>query len=71
MNAKSWRILGINPKDNSIQFIKEFIINKEYVRVAVKISSARNYYIRTLHLLSTSNAERYIQKGTLKKLDNI
>ena len=27
-------------------------------------------YVKTLHLLSTVNAERYIEKGTLKSLTN-
>ena len=62
--------IGINPKDKSIQYIKQFIINKEYIRVAVKVSRGNKYYVRTLHLLSTNNAQRYIEKGTLKRLDN-
>lgn len=62
--------VGISPKDNSIQFVKEFAINKEFIRVAAKASTNNNHYIRTLHLLSTNNVERYLQKGTLKKLDN-
>lgn len=62
--------VGISPKDNSIQFVKEFVINKDFIRVAVKASNNNHHYIRTLHLLSTNNAQRYIEKGTLKKLDN-
>ena len=61
--------VGLNPKDKSIAFVKEYIISSEYVRVAVRIASNNKYYAKTLHLLSTCNAERYISKGTLKKLD--
>lgn len=62
--------IGLSPKDNSVQFVKEFCINSEYIRVAVKVTSKGKSFVKTMHLLSTYNAERYIQKGTLKKLDN-
>lgn len=61
--------VGKNPKDESISFVKEYKISGEYVRVAVRITKNKKYFAKTLHLLSTCNAERYIQKGTLKKLD--
>ena len=60
---------GLNPKDGSILFVKLYKINEEYVRLAVKITSANSCFATTLHSLSTCNAERYIEKGTLKKLD--
>jgi hypothetical protein len=61
--------IGINPKDGSIQFIKEFCVDSEYIRVAVKITHNTRCFVKTLHLLSTCNADRYIQNGTIKKLD--
>lgn len=61
--------VGLSPKDNSIQYVKEFIIDSEYIRVAVKVTRNNKCFVKTLHLLSTCNTERYIQKGTLKKLD--
>ena len=61
--------VGLNPKDGSMLFVKLYRINDEYIRVAVKISSSGKCYVKTLHLLSTCNAERYLEKGTLKKLD--
>lgn len=61
--------VGLNPKDASILFVKLYEINGEYIRAAVRITSGGRCYIKTLHLLSTCNAERYIKKGTLKKLD--
>lgn len=60
--------IGINPKDESILYVKEYTLDKEYIRVAVKVTSHGNCYAKTLHLLSTCNAERYIQKGTLIRL---
>lgn len=61
--------IGINPKDNSILFVKLYKTDKEYVRIAVKITSSGKCFAKTLHSLSTCNAERYLKKGTLKRLD--
>ena len=61
--------VGLNPKDNSILMVKLFQIDNEYIRVAVKVTSKNICYAKTLHLLSSCNAERYLEKGTLKKLD--
>ncbi|MCD8130605.1 MAG: hypothetical protein LUE16_04910 [Lachnospiraceae bacterium] len=57
--------VGINPKDSSILFVKLYPFSKDYVRVAVKPSASKICYVKTLHCLSTCNAERYIKKGTL------
>lgn len=61
--------VGISPRDGSVQFVKEFCLDSEYIRIAVKISRNKRCFVKTLHLLSTCNAENYIRKGTLKKVD--
>lgn len=61
--------VGINPRDDSILFVKLYKVQGEYVRVAVKTISSGKCFAKTLHSLSTCNAERYLKKGTLKKLD--
>lgn len=61
--------VGINPSDHSIAYVKEYIIASEYVKVAVRVTTKGQYYAKSLHSLSTYNAERYIERGTLKKLD--
>ena len=61
--------VGLNPKDGSILFVKLYKIDGEYIRVAVKITAGGKCFAKTLHSLSTCNAERYLEKGTLKKLD--
>lgn len=61
--------VGINPKDSSILFVKLYKTDAEYIRVAVKITSKGKLFAKTLHSLSTCNTERYLKKGTLKKLD--
>lgn len=60
--------VGINPHDNSVMYVKEYIDAGEHIRVGVKISGNGKYFVRTLHLLSTCNVEKYIEKGTLKRL---
>lgn len=61
--------VGINPHDNSIMYVKEYFECGEYIRIGVKVAGNGKYFARTLHLLSTCNAEKYIKKGTLKKID--
>lgn len=61
--------VGLNPKDDSILFVKLYKVNGEYIRAAVKITSGGKCFAKTLHSLSTCNAERYLEKGTLKRLD--
>jgi len=61
--------VGINPHDNSVMYVKEFEEAGEHIRVGVKVSSGGTHFARTLHLLSSCNAEKYIEKGTLIRVD--
>lgn len=63
--------VGLNPKDNSILMVKLFQIDNEYIRVAVKVTSKNICYAKTLHLLSSCNAERYLEKGTLIRVKKL
>lgn len=60
--------VGLNK--GSITYVKLYKTASEYVRVAVRVSTSGCAYVKTLHILSTYNAENYIERGTLKKLDN-
>lgn len=62
--------VGRNPSDKSISFVKFYQMGEEYVRVAVRVTTNGTAFAKTLHLLSTANAEKYIEKGTLKILTN-
>ena len=62
--------VGRNPSDESISFVKYYQMGEEYVRVAVRVTTKGTAFAKTLHLLSTANAEKYIEKGTLKILTN-
>lgn len=59
--------VGINPKDNSIEYVKEFCINNEFVKVAVRISNSGTLYARSLYVLNTNRVRNFVKSGTLKK----
>ena len=42
--------VGQNPTDGSIEYVKEYVINGEYVKVAVRIAGSGRY----LHVRFTS-----------------
>ena len=44
-----------------------FIINNEYVKVAVRISSSGIFYARSLYVLNSNRVKNFINKGTLIK----
>ena len=63
--------VGINPSNDSIEFVKEFQLdNNEFVKVAVRISQSGTYFARSLYVLNPNRAQNFIRKGTLKDLTN-
>lgn len=59
--------VGVNNKDNSIEYVKEYIIDNEYVKVAVRVSKSDKLYARTLYILNNNRVQDFIRKNTLKK----
>ena len=59
--------VGMNPSDGSIEYVKEFLIEGEYVKVAVRISGTGKYYARSLYVLNPNRVRNFITKGTLKR----
>lgn len=57
--------VGTNPKNNSVDFVKVFRVGTEYIQVSVRVSSSGKYFARTLFLLASFKAERYIEQGSL------
>ena len=60
--------IGSNPTDGSIEYVKEYFVDNEYVKVAVRVSSQNKYYARTLYILNSKRVINYIAKGTLKPI---
>ena len=61
--------VGKNEKDDSIEFVKEYLVCGKYVKVAVRVSSRNVYYVRSMYALNPNRVKNFIKKGTLKKLD--
>ena len=60
--------VAINSKDGSIELVKEFIHNGEYVKVAVRVSKSGKHFARSLYVLNPSRVSNFIAKGTLLKV---
>ena len=61
--------VGLNPNDNSIEYVKEFPIENEFVKVAVRITqSSQKYYACSLYVLNNNRVHNFIKAGTLHKL---
>lgn len=59
--------VGINSSDNSIEFVKEYVIDNEFVKVAVRVSRGNKLYARSLYVLNNRRVKNFIAKNTLKK----
>jgi hypothetical protein len=58
--------VGINPSDNSIEFIKEF---GRYVKLAVRIAGDGEYYARSLYIINSKRVANFIKDGKLFAID--
>ena len=61
--------IGLNKKDGSIEYVKEFNIEDEFVKVAVRVSKGNRFYARSLYVLNKRRVLNFISKGTLIPLD--
>lgn len=52
-------------KDGSIEYVKEFAANNEYVKVAVRVSTKGTYFARSLYVLNNNRVSNFIRKGTI------
>jgi len=60
--------VGINPGDGSIEYIKDFTVDNEYVKVAVRVSLGGKYFARSLFTRNRAKVDSFIASGTLKPL---
>ena len=61
--------VGINKKDESIEFVKEYYINGNYVKLAVRASAKGTFFARSLYTLNRNRVEDFVKKGTLIQLN--
>lgn len=57
--------IGRNPKDNSIEYVKGYVVDDEYVKVAVRVSAAGTLFARSLYILNNNRVQNFIKKGSL------
>ena len=56
-----------NPRQSSIEYIKEYKINNEFVLVAVRISNKGTMFAKTLFTMTERKKNIYIKNGYAKK----
>lgn len=57
--------VGINPKDSSIEYIKEYELDGIHLKVAVRVSTRDIYFVRSIYLINGHKIENFIRKGRL------
>jgi hypothetical protein len=62
--------VGINPGDGSIEYVKDFAIDGDFVKVAVRVSQGGMFYARSLYILNPTRVQNFIASGSLKPLTN-
>ena len=55
--------VGQNVNDGSIEFTKEYYIENEYVKVAVRVSASNIYYARSMYVLNSNRVKNFILEG--------
>lgn len=65
--------VGKNPRDESLELIKEFFCEESnsYVKVAVRVSKNQTLFIRTLYSLNSSKFEYQVSKGYYQRVENL
>lgn len=60
--------VGQNPGDGSIEYVKDFCVDNQFVKVAVRLSQSGNLFVRSLYVLNTNRVHNFIRRGTLKRV---
>lgn len=58
-----------NPNQDSIEYIKEYKINSEFVLVAVRISNKGTMFAKTLFTMTERKKNIYLKNGYAKKYE--
>ena len=62
-----WTYVAKKPNQGSIEYIKEYKVNNEFVLVAVRISNKGTMFAKTLFTMTERKKNIYLQKGYAKK----
>ena len=63
--------VGINNKDNSLEYYKEFGEDIVYVKLAVRSTSNGVYFARTMYSVKATTLKNRIEKGTVVKITKL
>ena len=55
-----------NVKDDSIEYVQEFVVEDTFVKVAVRVSAKGQLFARSLYRLNSNRVRNFIAKGNLK-----
>lgn len=58
-----------NPNQDSIEYIKEYKYNNDFVLVAVRITNKGKFFVRTLFTMTERKKNIYLNKGYAKKYE--
>ena len=56
-----------NPKQGSVEYIKEYKINNEFVLVAVRLSNKGKWFAKTMFVMTERKKNIYLNNGYAKK----
>ncbi len=56
-----------NPRQGSIEYIKEYKIEKQFVLVAVRVSNKGTMFVKTLFTMTERKKNIYLKNGYAKK----
>lgn len=59
--------LARNKKKNSIEFIKRYKIENDYVLVAVRVSNNNIHFARTMYIMADEKVEKYFKHNYFYK----
>ena len=62
--------VGIEQKNNSIEYIKEVSIDPNVIiKIAIRVSSNGKYFVRTMYNISDHKIQSALSKGYLLKVE--
>ena len=56
-----------NPKQGSVEYIKEYKINNEFVLIAVRLSNKGTWFAKTMFVMTERKKNIYLKNGYAKK----
>ena len=62
--------VGVSSKDGSIEYVKEYGTDGEFVKVAVRVSNNDVLFVRSLYGVNRSKIYKFIESGTLVRISD-